>query len=136
MLMGSILLLVFCLFLTLNRSPSSSLDSSLLAHCGVLGVSLRFRCWTRDTDSDLVADPCDCVCAEDAAVRTLIEGVRLKRLAGGAEVALAFRVPFEFVVTVGVFLTGTETVRVLILGGLTVNMLVGNTSERMPCLLV
>jgi hypothetical protein len=30
--MGSMLLLVFCLFLTLNKVSSSSLESSLLAH--------------------------------------------------------------------------------------------------------
>ena len=119
------LLLVFCLFLTLNRVSSSSLDSSLLAHCGVLGVTLRLRSWMRETDSDLRAGSRDCACAEeveDAEDRALVEGVRLNRLAGGAAVALCLRGPFALALAEGVFLTGTETVRVLILGGLTENM--------------
>ena len=130
------LLLVFCLFLTLNRVSSPSLDSSLLAHCGVLGVTLRLRCWTRETDSDLRAGSRDCACAEDVEVRTLVEGVRLNRLVGGAARALSFRAPVALVLAVGVFLTGTETVRVLILGGLTVNMLGVEMPERWPSLLV
>lgn len=94
------------------------------------------RCWTRETDSDLRAGSRDCACAEDVEVRTLVEGVRLNRLVGGAARALSFRAPVALVLAVGVFLTGTETVRVLILGGLTVNMLGVEMPERWPSLLV
>lgn len=88
------LLLVFCLFLSPdpNRSESSSsLDSSLLAHCGVLGVTLRLRWCTRETDNDLRSG---CACNEEDGVRTLFEGVRLYRLVGGATDE-GFRTPFE-----------------------------------------
>ena len=79
-LTGSMLLLVFCRFRTLRRS-SSPLDSSLLdAHCGVLGLTLRFFC-TRDTDK---LCPELSVLVVDETVRVLAAGVRLKRFVGGA----------------------------------------------------
>ena len=78
-LIGSMLLLAGRVLrrLTPSRSlSSSSLDSSLLAHCGV-SVPLRLRVSTRDTETDLRAGSraaacgidsmaalmrCDCVC--------------------------------------------------------------------------
>jgi hypothetical protein len=74
----------------------------------------------------LGAESRDCACAEEAEVvedRALVEGVKLNRLAGGAAVALCFRAPSSLALAEGVFFTGTETVRVLILGGFAVNML-------------
>ena len=86
----------------------------------MLGVTLRLRCWTRDTDSDFFAGSRSCTGVEVDA-RALPEGVRLYRFAGGAAAVPAFGGAFPCA-GVDVFLMGTETVRVFILGGLAVNM--------------
>lgn len=112
----------------------------------MLGVILRF--WTRETDSDLRSGfGCTVIC-----VRTLFEGVRLYRLVGAVE-AVGFRVPLEEPFTVcdcevlrwascdvplvaagRVFLTGTATVRVRILGfEVAVNMLVKDCLSECKC---
>lgn len=97
-------------------SSSPSLDSSLLAHCGVLGVTLRLRVSTRDTDSDLRTGSRDLVCDS---------GVDWYRFAGGpgglgcAEEGVR-GVGEGFAVTVGAFLT---VIVLCLMVGLPVNIM-------------
>jgi hypothetical protein len=114
LLVGSVLLLFSLLFAPTASLPlSSSLDSSLLAHCGgVLGVTLRLRMFETAGDSRATGR---CRCADDEVVswyrfaagapeRPFVAGVR----GAGTGVGATF---FRMV-----------TVRVLILGLLGSNM--------------
>ena len=111
--------------LTPSRSlSSSSLDSSLLAHCGV-SVPLRLRVSTRDTETDLRAGSRAAACER---------GVDWYRFDGGPD-ALRLRVPLPgrvcgdgegFAVGAGAFFT--RTVLVLILGLPGANMTAGSAS--------